>query len=110
MIAKLDTEYAATLTIGLMVKRDKYHQFKYNPGGDFKKFIEIHKAKAKDFFDAGGVASELERVLQLHQSIPAEYDETLDWFEGLPEEKQIHNIYRAKILGKYKRRYKLRNK
>ena len=47
-----------------MVKRDRYYQFKYRPGGDFEKFIELHEARAKEFMEAGGVISEMERVLQ----------------------------------------------
>jgi len=109
MMNKLDIEHETTSAVSLMVKRDQYHQFRYNQGGNFEKFIEIHEMKAKEFFDAGGTATELERVLQLHQAIPADYNSTLDWFENLSEEKQTYDVYRAKILEKYERKFKTRN-
>jgi len=60
IMEKLDQEHATTSAIGIMVKRDRYYQFKYRPGGDFEKFIELHEARAKEFMEAGGVISEME--------------------------------------------------
>ena len=84
----LDNEYNTTSTIGLMTKREAYMDSRFHPGRNLERFIEIHEAKPKDYTDAGGTILENDRVLQLHRSIPVEFDSALDWWENLPTEKK----------------------
>ena len=67
-ISKLDNKNTTTYRIGLIMKWDQYYQFKFNPNGNFFKFLDIHEAKAKDYMDAGGIMTKMDRVMQLHSA------------------------------------------
>ena len=108
MLNHLDKKFRITSKIGLATARNEYQQLRFRPGNDMSKFIELFDQKANTFEEAGGMISDEDKVIQLSLALPAEYDLVTDWYDNLPEEKQIYESFTKKLVEKFDR-LKLRN-
>jgi hypothetical protein len=103
MLEVLDAEFTVTSDIGLLTKRNRYLELRYDGKSDFKKYIDLHESRRLDYEEAGGEISEKDKILNLHSSIPSKYDMALYMHRADPTVQKNYESYRKILLETYER-------